>query len=225
MKNTLLLLFLFVSTYIVGQEMEIHENILENKTYIDRIAFFVANPLEKGQIVFLGNSLTQGGKWEQYFPNQVPANRGLAGDNTLGMLGRLHEVIEAKPSKVFLLAGINDISLSRPTDKIMTNIKAIIYQLQEGSPNTKIYVQSLLPINNDAKRYKRLIGKEKQVKKLNRQLKQFCEKEGITFLDIYPVFLFGKDKLDAKYTTDGLHLNDSGYALWVEQIRKYVEEP
>lgn len=220
MKIILITTILFLSMHIMGQEY--HENILENKTYIERIAQFKQNPLEKGQVIFLGNSLTQGGKWNEYFSDQNPANRGIAGDNTLGMLGRLHEIIEAKPSKLFIMAGINDISLNRPTQKIMNGIKSIVYQMREGSPSTVIYMQSLLPINNDAKRYKRMLNKEKQVEKLNKEIKKFCKSENIIFINLYPSFLESKRKMNAKYTTDGLHLNEDGYAIWADQIKKYM---
>ncbi len=222
MKTLLLSVLLVLSVFAIAQE-EIHENILENKTYMDRSLYFKQDPLVNGQIVFLGNSLTQAGSWTKYFPVQNPANRGIAGDNTLGMLGRLSEIIQAKPEKLFIMAGINDISLGRSTDKIMTNIKAIIYQVQEGSPHTQIYVQSLLPINNDNNRYKRMLKKEKQIEKLHKALQKFCEKENIPFLNIHNAFLSENRKLDPKYTTDGLHLNNEGYEVWVNQIRKYVE--
>lgn len=222
MRTIFLLLLLSLSAYLTGQE--IRENILENKTYLERSAYFKTNPIKEGQIVFLGNSLTQGGQWNNYFPSQQPVNRGIAGDNTLGMLGRLHEIIAAKPKKLFILAGVNDISLGRSNDMIMTGIKSMIYQVKEGSPETEIYVQSLLPINNDNNQYKRMLGKEKQIEKLNKELKKFCKETGITFIDIYPALLSGKRKLNADYTGDGLHLNEKGYAVWAEQIRIYVEK-
>lgn len=222
MRTILSILMLFCTMILSAQEIQ--ENILENKTYLERMAYFKANPLTNGQIIFLGNSLTQGGKWNEYFPNQKPVNRGIAGDNTLGMLNRLNEIIIAKPKKVFLMAGINDISLSRSNEKIMIGIKSIIYQIETGSPYTKIYVQSLLPINNNRNVYQRMLNKEWQIEQLNKELKAFCEKENITFINIYPAFLSEDRTLDTRYTTDGLHLNDNGYTVWVDQIRKYVEE-
>jgi lysophospholipase L1-like esterase len=204
----------------MGQE--IHENILENHTYVERSVYFKQNPLKEGQIVFLGNSLTQGGKWNEYFPEQNPVNRGISGDNTLGMLGRLHEVIEGRPMKLFIMAGINDISLNRPNDMIINGIKSIIYQVKEGSPDTRIYVQSILPINKDVCKYKRMMGKEKKIEELNKLIRKFCESENITFINLYPHFLGGKRLMDAKYTSDGLHLNEEGYAVWVSRIEDYV---
>lgn len=222
MRTILFTILLVLTGQVMGQE--IRENILENKTYLERSAYFQANPLKEKQVIMLGNSLTQGGEWDKYFPIQQPVNRGIAGDNTLGMLGRLHEIIAAKPYKLFIMAGINDISLGRSNDKIMTGIKSMVYQVQEGSPDTKIYIQSLLPINNDNNRYRRMLKKEKQIEKLNKELKKFCKEAGITFIDIYPALLSGKRKLNAEYTGDGLHLTDKGYAIWAEQIRSYIEE-
>lgn len=220
MRTISLVILLFLSACLMGQE--IRENILENENYMKRMIYFKQNPLKKGQVVFFGNSLTQGGKWNEYFPEQNTANRGIGGDNTLGMLGRLHEIIESKPTKLFIMAGVNDISLKRSNDKIITGIKSIIYQVREGSPDTKIYVQSLLPINNDDKRFKRMEGKEKQIEQLNKEMEKFCKKERIPFINIYPAFLGEKRKLDPKFTTDGIHLNEAGYTVWVDQIREYV---
>lgn len=223
MKTKTILLSYLLLISLCAMSQEIKENILESKTYIERMVYFRANPLKKGQIVFLGNSLTQGGKWDEYFPVQQPANRGIAGDNTLGILDRLHEIIEAKPSKLFILTGINDVSLGRSNEKIMTGIKAVVYQVEAGSPSTQIFIQSLLPINNDDNRYKRMLGKEKQIESLNKDLEKFCKEENIVFINLYPSFLVSKRKLDSKYTVDGIHLNEDGYAIWTEKIRTIIE--
>lgn len=222
MRTISVFILLMLSVNMVGQE--IIENILENETYKRRIASFREKPLDMGQFVFLGNSLTQAGDWESFFPGFKPANRGISGDNTLGMLGRLHEIIDSKPAKIFILAGINDISLGRTNDKIMTGIKSMIYQIKAGSPNTEIYVQSLLPINNKAfKTYSRLTKKEKQIEKLNKELSKFCKREGLVFINLYPHFLESKRTLNAKLTMDGLHLNDEGYAIWAKQLEVYMQ--
>ena len=220
MRTILLAFLLLLSFHAIGQEIK--ENILDNQIYIDRMAVFKANPLKEGQIVFLGNSLTQAGKWEEYFPGMNIANRGIAGDNVFGMLGRLREIIDAKPMKLFLMAGINDISLGRPNEKIMVGIKSLIYQIKSGSPDTQIFVQSVLPMNKDVCIYERMKGKEKQIEDLNKEIRRFCKEESIPFIDLYPFFLAKKRLLNAAYTGDGLHLNDAGYAIWKEQLESYI---
>ncbi|NDW09784.1 hypothetical protein D0T56_08985 [Dysgonomonas sp. 520] len=184
---------------------------------------FRKNPLKTGQIVFMGNSLTQGGKWSEYFPKQKPANRGISGDNTEGMLARLDEIVKAQPEKLFFLGGVNDISQNVPNDTIIKNIRTIIRRTKKESPGTIIYIQSPLPINNSFERYKRLTNKENVIDNLNKKLKKLCKKEKVNFIYIHPAFLIKKQTLDAKYTTDGLHLNKEGYSVWAKELSKYIE--
>ena len=210
----------------------IHFNLLfaqdaksyETEIYKSRTAQFKSEGLPQNSIVFFGNSLTQGGQWDKYFPDQHPVNRGIIGDNTEGALARLSEIIEAAPVKLFILTGVNDISQDHKNDYICKNINEIIRQVKEKSPETIIYVQSLLPINNTFGRYKRLINKEKQIEKLNKQLAKLCKKEKIKFINLYPLFLQTKHVLNPIYTTDGLHLNEAGYEIWVNRIRELVEK-
>lgn len=197
--------------------------ITENENYLKRIAEFRNNPIGRNKIVFLGNSLTQNGKWDEYFPSQKPVNRGIAGDNTEGMLARIDEIITAKPTKLFLMGGINDISQNKPTDSIIANLRTIVREVIIKSPKTKIYIQSTLPINNDFKRYMRLAGKETQVTELNKQLLKLSIEHKVVFINLYSLFLNKKKQLDVKYTNDGLHLNSDGYDIWVNQIRKFIQ--
>lgn len=219
--NTLILA-LFIPLLAMGQEID--ENILQNATYLERSKEFKANPLKKGQIVFFGNSITQAGQWDTYFPNQKPANRGISGDNTDGMLSRMHEVIAAQPTKLFLMAGINDISLQRDNATIIRQMRLLLRQIKAGSPDTKIYLQSALPLNAEKLKYSRLKGKEIQVENYNTLLKNLSNEFGIVYVDIYSELLEKPLTLKAEYTQDGLHINADAYAVWVKLIRKYVEE-
>lgn len=223
MKSIKLISFLFVLPLIVsGQEFD--DNILANKYYKQRMEVFKANPMKKGQIVFLGNSITEAGKWNVYFPNHNTVNRGISGDNTDGMLARIHEVIAAKPSKIFMMAGINDISLQRDNEVILRQVKLLLRQIVAGSPDTKIYVQSTLPLNTEKLKYGRLKGKEKQIEEYNEGLKSLCEQLGVMYVDVYTLLLDKPLNLDPKYTADGLHINKEAYKIWVGLIKNYVEE-
>lgn len=221
MKQLLFICLLFLSFTAMGQE---ERKEYDTETYRSRMAEFKNKPLKKGQVVFLGNSITQAGKWDEYFPASNVANRGISGDNTEGMLNRIEEIAESKPSKLFITAGINDISQNAKNKQIISRIRNIVYQVKVKSPNTVIYIGSVLPINNDFDRYKRLHKKEKQIEKLNKDLEKFCKSRGdVTFINVYTSFLIKKRKMDPKYTTDGLHLNEDGYTRWVVQLRTFVE--
>ena len=151
------------------------------------------------------------------------ANRGISGDNTEGMLARIDEIANAKPKKFFIMAGINDISLQRSNKKIVNNYRNILRTLRMASPETEIYIQSVLPINNDFARYRRLIGKEKQVVDLNNRLRRLAEQESGLFINLYPYFINPKGKLRNELTNDGLHLTSDGYLLWVHIIQQHIK--
>lgn len=78
--------------------------------YPERITHFQHEPLTIGDIVFLGNSITEGGgDWGAKLGIPQVKNRGIAGDVTDGVLKRLDEITFFKPRAVFLLIGINDL--------------------------------------------------------------------------------------------------------------------
>lgn len=191
--------------------------------YRQRNAYFAQHSIGDNKVVFLGNSLTEGGKWDKYFPKQAPVNRGISGDNTEGMLNRIGEIIDAKPRILFILTGINDISQNLTNQQIIVNYTHILDSVQTESPKTVIYVQSILPINNDFGRYKRLIGKEEQVSAFNKALKKLCDEKKIKFINLYPHFEDKSGKLKKEITNDGLHLNDAGYTIWVKELKKYLK--
>lgn len=222
-KWQLMLLMLGIYLMTFGQQPS-NQKLYETETYKNRMMQFKQEGLRKNQIVFLGNSLTQGGKWSAWFPEQLPANRGISGDNTEGVLARLDEIVNAQPSMIFLMIGINDISQNYNNDYLCKNFERIIQHIRKDSPETIVYIQSLLPVNNTFGRYKKLINKEKQIEQLNKQLKSFCKKEKIQFVNLYPLFLQKKRTLNPAYTTDGLHLNEAGYQVWTEAIKSLIEE-
>jgi lysophospholipase L1-like esterase len=195
----------------------------ETPHYKERVAYFAENPIGENKIVFLGNSLTEGGKWDEYFPAYAVVNRGISGDNTEGMLNRIDEIIAARPLAIFILTGINDISQNLTNKQILANYRMILERIKTESPNTVIFVESLTPINNDFQRYKKLIGKEKQVLAFNKSLKKLCKQGKVGFLDIH--FLFkGKDgKLREELTRDGLHFNEAGYKIWSKYLNEQVK--
>lgn len=222
-KYRLLLLLSSICLLLIGQQPPT-QKLYETETYKNRMMQFKQEGLSNNQIVFLGNSLTQGGKWSAWFSGQQPANRGISGDNTEGVLARLDEITYAQPAKIFLMIGINDISQNYNNDYLCKNFERIIQQIRKDSPETIVYIQSLLPVNNAFGRYKKLINKEKQIEQLNKQLKSFCKKEKIQFVNLYPLFIQKKRTLNPAYTTDGLHLNEVGYQVWASAIKDLIEK-
>lgn len=85
--------------------------------YDQRATLFEVLPTSKKDIIFLGNSITNGGEWAELLGNPHVKNRGISGDRTDGVLDRLHVITKGKPAKIFLLIGINDLSAAAASRK------------------------------------------------------------------------------------------------------------
>jgi len=190
--------------------------------YPQRVAIFEKEPIVPGRTIFLGNSITQLGDWKKLLNDSTVINRGIGGDITFGVLKRLGDVTRRQPSKLFLLIGINDIGKDIPDAVIADNIRKIIERVQAESPSTKIYVQSILPVNPDVPNFPQHYDKQEHVLNTNQLIKKVVENAHCTYVNIHDLFTDKEGRLEAKYTIDGLHLTPSGggYEKWVAYLRK-----
>lgn len=193
--------------------------------YYKRFLQFMDEPaIGNKDIVMLGNSLTEnGGDWTARLGNKNVRNRGIIGDEVMGVYDRLHQILPGHPAKLFLLIGVNDVSHDLTTDTIVGMIRVTVERIQKESPDTKLYLQSLLPINESFGRYKRLAGKTNMIPEINKQLEELAKEKGLTYINLFPLFTEkGSNVLRAELTTDGLHLKEEGYKIWVKAIRKKI---
>lgn len=177
-----------------------------------------AKPIEDS-VVFLGDSLTDNNEWVETFSDVKTFNRGIGGDTTVGVLDRLDQVISLKPSKVFLMIGINDLSAKTPKEDVLQNYDTILKRLSAGTPDTKVFIQSILPIMNiqDLSTIS-----NKDINWTNEKLKKVASEKGYTFINLHPLFLDEKGELKKDLNVDGLHLNGKGYKVWENEIRNHV---
>jgi lysophospholipase L1-like esterase len=182
-------------------------------------------PKDKESIVFLGDSLTSNCEWSELFSDVRVKNRGISGDTTDGLFQRLNQIIALKPKKVFIMIGVNDLLKGQSTDAIISNYLKILNSLSGNLSDTKIYVQSYLPVASQDTQQNTALNKE--IIKLNKQLKSMVtkiNKPGIQYVDLHKGFVgTGTEQLNPKYTVDGLHLSGDGYLLWESLIRVYIK--
>lgn len=185
--------------------------------YRERIMQFKNEPLKKGDIVLIGNSITEGGgAWDQRLNLPKVRNRGISGDVTDGILERLGEICYYKPSSVFILIGINDLfNPSLTPEYVGQNVLEIARIIHEKSSHTKIYIQTLLPTSTQS-----MIPK---IREVNDILKKNTTLKTYKLIDLHLLFANEKDLIKAEYTTDGLHLSENGYNRWCDCIKMYMK--
>jgi lysophospholipase L1-like esterase len=188
-----------------------------------RYLYFMIEPHAKSPIVFLGDSMTDEGEWSKLFPNEHVVNRGIGGDTTHGVLERLNQIIDLNPPKIFLMIGTNDLCYNRSINSALDNYDQILATLHHQLPNTKIYIESVLPFND--KIFPSVyLRTNTNIEKLDIGIKKLAEKYHDPYIDMVDKFSDEDGRLPASDTTDGLHLNQKGYNIWQQQLDSYVLE-
>lgn len=216
------LLFIIVALLTI---LSVHAQ--ENKYstfYYQRATLFEELPITSKDIVFLGNSITNGAEWAELLHNKHVKNRGISGDICMGVYDRLDVILKGKPAKIFLLIGINDVSRGTSADTIVKRIGRIVEKIKRDSPRTKLYLQSVLPVTDYYKMFEGHTSRWQTIPRINQGLKKLAAEERVTYIDLYSHFVDSKTgKMNPEYTNDGLHLLGKGYKKWIEIIEPYVK--
>lgn len=221
MKQFFIVAFMLLVPYWGNAQ---YDSTYRTRFYEQRVSFFEAMPDTPNEIIMLGNSLTNGVSWSEIFQNANIKNRGISGDNTFGVLARLDEIIASKPDKVFILIGLNDLSNNVPVEVVTKNYERIITTLQQKTPQTRLYLQTLFPTNNQFSQFPKAQNKDAQIKQLNDNILQLSKKFNTGFIDLHPLLLDSEGRLDKCYTNDGLHLLGNAYLIWAKALLPYINE-
>lgn len=213
------LLFVRIGGFDYFSNEEVPYN--ENPYYVERTDLFNGVELAENSTIFIGDSITQRGLWNELFPEENVINRGVNSDTTEGVKNRLDDIVSSNPEKVFLMIGINDLYAEKTTDEIVSNYEDILNQFKSESPNTKVYVQSVLPLNYEMY-YAGDKIKNETIKDLNKELKNLSTRFNYTFIDLYSKFE-KNGQLNKQLSYDGIHLSGEGYNVWKESIEKYIQ--
>lgn len=199
-----------------------YDSSYHNYLYDSRTAYFRQLPIVKKPTVFFGDSITHWGDWAEFTGFSKVLNRGISGDNSFGLLGRLDEVTRHRPDKLFVLIGTNDLNLNSNAaiQHVVNNYRRLVYNVRRSSPSTTIYIQSVFPINDQLINTKYYKGTNAQVREMNLRLKSLAQELSIRYVDVYSSLLDKSSQLDARFTYDGLHLSGEGYLAWVNYLRK-----
>lgn len=200
---------------VLSQDKVTWDSTYRPNVYKMLVDQFHAFPPHRDDIVFLGNSITFWGNWKERLKNYPIKNQGIPGDMTFGVLDRLDAAIKNSPSKVFILIGINDLSHKIPDHVIIGNYTRIIDYIQAKSPSTQILFQTILPTNASLTH----LHPANDIVALNAALKKLAAKENIEAIDLYTHFVDSSGNLKEKFTWDGVHLTQKGYAQWVKILK------
>lgn len=157
--------------------------------------------------VMVGDSLSLWFPSERLPLDQLWLNQAISGDTTQGVLNRLNDFSQTRPSTVYVMAGINDLKRGVSQSEVLDNLEQIIQRLRSTHPQAQIVVQSLLPTRS-------VPISNQQITQVNRELRTIAHQNGAVYLDLHAQVRDTAGQLQAGLTTDGLHLSPSGYDVW-----------
>ena len=180
----------------------------------------------RSRVVFLGDSITDRWRLNEYFPDYDFVNRGISGQITGEMLGRLKaDVIDLKPAAVVILAGTNDIARGVPIATIENNL-TMIAELAKLH-RIKVILASVLPIHDYNKdqnpRYERSGQRPpRTILELNDWIKNYCRRNRHTYLDYFPALVDANGFLQKDLADDGLHPNAAGFRIMAPLVLQTI---
>ena len=183
------------------------------------------------RVVFIGDSITDGWKIDQYFSGKPYVNRGIGGQTTSQMVLRFRpDVIDLKPKVVVILAGTNDISANTGpmTMEAIEGNLATMAELARAN-NINVVLSSVMPVSdyNTDKNGKQIIQTVRrppaQILELNAWIKKFCAERKLVYLDYFSAMVDDKGLLKADIAGDGLHPNAKGYEIAKPLAEKAIE--
>lgn len=179
--------------------------------------FFANYPVEPGDIVMAGDSITDLGLWNEILPDVPVKNRGISAETSKGLLRRLGDITRGQPAAIFILIGTNDLPwyMLRTVEAILKTYTEIIEKIQSEAPGTRIFVQSILP---------RKWWYVFSIQRLNHGLRQLAQDYHCTYVDLYTSFATLNGIMRKEYSNDHLHLLAAGYRRWAEILQPYLQE-
>lgn len=221
MVMTFIIVMLFFSTSILAvkyygialpfsdSEYDYHSN----PQYDADLSMFEMNP-ERADIVFAGDSLTARCHFDELLDtNKAILNRGIGSDTTEGLYNRLDEILSHDPSTIFIMIGINDLAQNISQDVTIQNYEAILDMIKQHDPKISVYVQSVLPTTE---------YDNAQIRDMNSRIEQLAKQNQYTYIDLFPLFIRDGEPIAEYYSADHVHLNGSGYDVWLKEIAPLI---
>ena len=171
-------------------------------------------PITSDNIVFIGNSITNMHEWWEAFGGQHQiVNRGVSGATSDETLANIEAIASGRPKKVFMMIGTNDLATAgkNTTEYVLQNVKLMVERFKKTSPNTQIYIQSILPSK---------LRDEALQKATNVALQALCQQESLTYIDLWDDLISLQSS--TTHTLDYLHLKASAYKIWCNKIAPYI---
>ncbi|MDR2386511.1 MAG: GDSL-type esterase/lipase family protein [Deltaproteobacteria bacterium] len=176
-------------------------------------------------IVLLGDSLfAYHDGWDELDPTAKILNLGRGGDNTAGVLRRVKDACGHKPEIIFLEVGVNDLAQGQSRENVVENHLIIWQTVALMSPQTRLIVCSLLPINDKLIPVKNSSLFSFFIPDINKKLSKLTKLFRVEYIDVFESMADSFNLLPNHMTDDGIHLLKPGYEVFLDCLKLRVNQ-
>ncbi|NID16489.1 SGNH/GDSL hydrolase family protein [Luteibacter yeojuensis] len=219
MKKLTLLLTLFVFSFgahAKGPDHSQWEHDIQAFEAADK-----ASPPPANAVLFIGSSSIR--MWKtlaEDFPNYRTINRGFGGsdlDDSTAFADRI--VAPYHPVAIVVYAGDNDLQNGDTPEQVRDDFAAFVAKARQDQPDLPIAFISIKP--SIAR-----LALLPNIERANKLVRDWSMgQKGVAFLDVAPAMLDAQGQPKRSlFLEDGLHMNATGYALWVAQVRPWLAD-
>ena len=230
-KKTILITILIICFFLLGLLIGTNNRKITTKTRVIKEEVkeetkTLEDIRKYENIVFLGDSITDYYPFDDIFLDLPIVNSGKAGYKTSDILKEMDTLVyQYNPTSVYILIGTNDFITETDEDQVKEvedNIVKIVKNIKKHRKNTKIYIQSIYPVNKNVNKESVADRDNEEIQEVNKFLKDYCIENKYTYIDTYKYLIDEDGNLQKKYTNDGLHANEIGYARISQILSKYI---
>lgn len=130
---------------------------------------------------------------------------------------------ERKPKILVITLGVSGGAGFMPEEKFVAVYKEMIKTVRENSPETRIFVQSILPLSDRSVLHYKKLSKE-AVKAANEWIRRLCEEENIPYIDTHSLLCDDSGYLKKIYQNDEyMHLTTAAYKIIINNIYESIK--
>lgn len=169
------------------------------------------------RVVFLGDSITDSWRLNEYFTGRDFINRGITGQTTSQMLARFRQdVLALNPKIVVILGGANDLADGTAANQIEDNL-ATMGELAKAH-GIKVVFASILPVSDyhrdaDPKFEMTTSHPPAAIQSINQWIRILCLNGGFAWMDYYSAMVDPMGRMKEDLSDDGLNPNAKGYRV------------
>ena len=180
-------------------------------------------------VVFLGDSRTEGfhlysGLQEGQYLYAVGATVASVFDKATeqtdaGKVPMLDALAKMECGKVYVMLGVNELGWPR-TETYYNQYGKLIDRIRQDHPDAEVVIQSLLPVSAVQEAKGTYVNNER-IAAYNDILLQLAEEKNCPYLNVAEAVTGEDGCLKPELTSDGIHLNKAGCAVWLDYLRTH----